>query len=290
MQTADEVTSAPFGGTVTLPFRLGSTAFEEKKMNKFVATCLAMAILLTAGCEARTQVAKQKALAQIDSLLGTIDVKRKEIELSVDALKDGLGGLRKAKITAQVKLDQLDRKAKPVEERLSTIDGTLKTLRDHLKSGTVVEIAGRSYSPDELKVMAQQVIAERKGAAEQLNGLRDSQVRLKKVVSTLERKQQDYEQKLSAIENRVAVIDASRIALTALKEAGEAMDGGDQGLARSVEKLEQKVTDLYAEVETELIFEDSKWNDSAGMDTFIAGVQKPADTIDAINKVLSHKP
>jgi chromosome segregation ATPase len=258
-------------------------------MKKLVATYLVLAVLLTAGCEARTQVAKEKALAKIDSLLGTIEVKRKEIELSMGALKDGLGGLRKAKITAQVQLDQIHRKVRPVEDRLSTIDDTLKTLRDHLKSGSSVEIAGRSYSPDQLKAMATQVIAERKGAAEQLNGLRDSQTRLKKVASTLERKQQDYEQNLLAIESRVAVIDASRIALTAMKEAGEAMDGGDLGLARSVEKLEEKVNDLYAEVETELIFEDSKWNDSAVMDTFIAGVQKPTDTIEAIDKVLAHR-
>jgi chromosome segregation ATPase len=254
-------------------------------MRKFVAICLASAVFGTAGCEARTEVAKEKALEKIDSLLGSMDVKRKEIELSVGALKEGLAGLRRAKITAQVKLEQIDRKARSVEERLSTIDDTLKTLRGHLKSGTAVEIAGRPYSQDELKLMATQVIAERKGAADQLTVLRESQARLKKVVVTLERKQQEYEQKLSAIDNRIAVIDASRSALTAMKEAGEAMDGGDQGLARNVEKLEEKVDDLYAEVETELVVEDAKWDDSA-MDKFIADLQKPTDTIEAIDKVL----
>lgn len=257
-------------------------------MKKLVATCLALAVLLMTGCDARTQVAKQKALEKIDSLLGTIDVKRKEIEMSVGALKDGLAGLRKAKIMAQVKLDQLDGKVRPVEDRISTIDDTLKTLRDHLKSGSSVEIAGRTYSPNELKTMAQQVIAERKGAAEQLSGLRNSQVRLKKVASTLERKQQDYESKLSAVENRVAVIDASRIALTAMKDAAEAMGSGDQGVARSVEKLEEKVSDLYAEVETDLIFEDAKWDEAATIDKFIVNLQKPDNTIEAIDKVLVH--
>ena len=248
-------------------------------MKKIVTACLAFAVLLTAGCEARTQVAKEKALEKIDSLLGSIDVKGKEIELSVSALKDGLSGLQKAKIMAQVKLKQLDTKVRPVEERISTVDDTLKTLRDHLKSGMAVEIAGRSYRQDELKVMAQQVIAERKGAAEQLSGLRDSQARLKKVVATLERKQQDYEQKLSAIGNRVAVIDASRIALMAMKEAGKALEGGDKGL----ERLEEKVNDLCAEVETELIVEDAKWD----TDNFMVNLQKPTDTIEAINKVLA---
>jgi len=257
-------------------------------MKKLAATCLAIVVLLTVGCEATSQVAREKALAQIDSLLGTIDVKRKEIELSVGALKDGLAGLWKAKITAQVKLDQLDRTARPVEERLTTIDDTLKTLRGHLKSGLAVEIAGRRYSQDDLKVMAQQVIAEGKVAAEKLSVLWDSQARLKKVVATLDRKQQEYEQKLSAIENRVAVIDASRIALTAMKDAAEAMGGGDQGLARSVEKLDEKVSDLYAEVQTELVVEDARWEEAATIDKFIVNLQKRTDTIEAINKLLAH--
>jgi phage shock protein A len=122
-----------------------------------------------------------------------------------------------------------------------------------------------------------------------LSGLRGSQARLKKVVATLERKQRDYEQKLSAIDNRLAVIDASRITLTAMKDAAEAMGSGDQGLTRSVEKLEEKVSDLYAEVQTELIVEDAKWDDSAGMDAFIVNLQKPTDTIEAIDKVLGQR-
>ncbi len=258
-------------------------------MRNSTVTILISALLLMAGCEARTQVAKEKALARIDSLLGSMDVKRQDIELSVGALNDGLVGLRKAKITAQVQLDQIDRKVRSVEDQVSTIDDTLKTLRDHLRSNRAVEIAGRSYSPDELKVMAQQVIAERKGAIKRLNVLQGSQARLKQVVSTLERRQQEYEQKLSAIENRVAMIDASRTALTAMKEANTALEGGDQGFAQSVERLEEKVSDLFAEVETELIVEDAKWDESP-MDGLIAGIRTQTDTIEAIDKALSRTP
>ena len=155
--------------------RTHSLAFGST--NGQIRHVLIPALLLAAGCEARTRVAKEKALAKIDSLLGNMDVKRKEVDLSVGALREGLAGLRKAKITAQVQLDQINRKVHAVEDRLSPLDDTLKTLRDHLKSGMVVEIAGRSYTPDELKVMAQ-VIAERKGAVEQLSVLQGSQARL----------------------------------------------------------------------------------------------------------------
>ena len=43
-------------------------------------------------------VAKDKIQAKIDSILGTMDVKRKEIEISVANLKEGINGLRRAKI------------------------------------------------------------------------------------------------------------------------------------------------------------------------------------------------
>ena len=71
-----------------------------------------------------------------------------------------------------------------------------------------------------------------------------------------------------------------------MKEAGKAIG---QAANKKLERLEEKVNDLYAEVETELIVEDAKW-DEAAMDKFIVDLQKPTDTIEAIDKVLSRKP
>ncbi len=41
------------------------------------------------GTKARIEVAKDKALKQLDDLLGSMDVKRKEIDLQVQGLKQG---------------------------------------------------------------------------------------------------------------------------------------------------------------------------------------------------------
>jgi hypothetical protein len=56
-------------------------------MKKIVAVSVCGLLLIglvTGGCGARTEVAKEKALEKIDSLLGSMDVKRKEIELSAN--------------------------------------------------------------------------------------------------------------------------------------------------------------------------------------------------------------
>ena len=58
-----------------------------------VVVCGALLVGLVHGCGARVEVAKDKAMQRIDSLLGSMDVKRKEIELSVTGLKEGIDGL-----------------------------------------------------------------------------------------------------------------------------------------------------------------------------------------------------
>ena len=182
--------------------------------------CGVLASALVLGCGARLEVAKDKVREKIDSLLGTMDVKRKEIELSVTGLREGISGLRKAKIKAQVGGDQIGRQAKPQEERLAAMDGALKTLKGHLETGKAVEIAGKTYSPEELKSLTEQVIQSRKACAAQVDAFHESQGRLQKVAATLERKQQEAQSRLTEIEGQLAVIDSNRIALTAMQTGG----------------------------------------------------------------------
>jgi chromosome segregation ATPase len=259
-------------------------------MKSFV---LMIAACLIVGCGARTEVAKDKVLAKIDSLLGSMDVKRKEIELSMKGLKDGVDGIRKAKIKAQVKHDQIQRQIDPVAGRIKSVDTTLKKLREHLASEQSVEIGGKTYSPKELTEMANKVIQARKDLAAQQEGLQKSQTSLKKVVSTLEKKQQDYQQSLTRLEAQIAEIDSKVVALKAMKDASAAMGDSEESLAENVANLEGKVNDLYAEVESELIGEDARWDAAAtekqinSVEAFIKATQDSTDTISEIDKILA---
>lgn len=151
-----------------------------------VLVCGILVIGFVHGCGARVEVAKARVKERIDSLLGTLDVKRKEIEIGMKGLTKGINGLRRAKIKAQVSGEQIGRQAKPHEGKLASMDVALKTLRGHLEAAGPVEIAGRNYSPQEIHDMTERVLQARKATAAQVEAFHESQSRLAKVVSTLD--------------------------------------------------------------------------------------------------------
>jgi predicted nucleic acid-binding Zn-ribbon protein len=253
---------------------------------------IVLSLCVLAGCDARTEVAKKKALEKIDSLLGSMDVKRKEVELSMKALKTGVDGIRKAKIKAQVKHDQIGQRAEPFQARIAQADTTLKKLRDYLVSNEAVEISGKEYSPDQLKKMANDVIAARKSNSDQVAGFDKSQANLKKVVTTLEKRQREYEARIVSLEGQIAQIDTQAVALKAMKDASASMGDADTTLDQNVTNLEDKVNDLFAETQAELLGEGEKWDATAAdteinsVDAFIKATQEPTDTISEIDKIL----
>jgi hypothetical protein len=257
-----------------------------------IVLCGALATVLAIGCEARMEVAKDKVKEQIDSLLGSMDVKRKEIEISVNGLKEGINNLRKAKIRVQVSNEQIQMQAKPVEEKLVNTDSALKTLRGHLETAKPVEIAGKTYNQEELKDLAERILRARKVCVGQTDGFHAAETRMNKVASTLERKQQDLQQHLSDIEGQLVVIDSNRIALVAIQQSAEAM-GDDASLAQSLDHLQKKVNSLYADIEVELRTEDAKWAEDLATkeidatQSLVAGLQNPRDTKDEIDQILA---
>jgi hypothetical protein len=260
-----------------------------------IVVCGALVTILALGCEARLQVAKERVREKIDSLLGSMDVKRKEIEISVNGLKEGINNLRKAKIKVQVNNEQIQREAKPQEERLVNTDSALQKLRGNLEASEPVEIAGKTYNQDELKDLADRILRARKVYVGQLDGFHSAEIRLEKVASTLERKQLDLQQHLTDIEGQLVVIDSNRIALVAMQQSAEAMGENDASLVKSLDHLQKKVNSLYADIEVGLRTEDAKWAEDLATkeidatETLVNGLQNPHDTIAEIDQILAKK-
>ena len=257
-----------------------------------VCLCSVFLAALALGCEARMEVAKERVLDKIDSLLGSMDVKRKYIEISLNGLKEGINNLRKAKIRSQVSNEQVESQARPLEEKLVSLDAALKILRGYLEANKPVEIAGKTYSQEELNNLTDRILQTRKTYVGQLAGFHEAEKRLDRVAATLERKQLDLQQRLTAIEGQLAVIDSNRIALVAMQKSAEAM-GNDGSLAQSLDTLQAKVNALYADVEVELRTEDAKWADEGkeidAVETNVAGFQTPQDRIGEIDTILNAK-
>jgi transcriptional regulator with PAS, ATPase and Fis domain len=156
-----------------------------------------------------------------------------------------------------------------------------------------VEIAGTNYSPTELKAMAERVLQARKSCSGQLEALHGSQERLQKVVATLDRKQQESQTRLTDIEGQVVVIDSNRIALTSMQQSAEAMGEDNASLTKSLDHLQDKVSNLFVDVESELRCEDAKWSDDANkeissVDAVVAGLQTSHDTVSEIDQILGN--
>jgi len=258
-----------------------------KRITVATISLLALAIVF-GGCGVRGQVAKEKVIQRIDSMLGTMDVKRKEIETSFASLEDAMHGLRKAKIKAQVKQDQISRKSELAAVHVGQLDETLRTLRTRLTGDVKAPVNGRTYSSAEIAGMTQQVIAERQDAVKQRDGFQLAISRLSKVVGTLESKQSHYESKLSEIQHQLTVIDSNRIALTAMQDAAAVMNDSDKSFANNVAQLEDKVNDLFADVEAGLMIENIHWQDgeASTIDQIVAAMQSPDDLVSKIDAIL----
>jgi phage shock protein A len=260
-----------------------------------IVLCGALATVLAFGCEARMEIAKERGKEQIDSLLGSMDVKRKEIEISVNGMKEGIISLRKAKIRVQVSNEQIQMQARSLEERLVNTDSALQRLRGHLEAAKPVEIAGKTYSQEELKDLADRILRARKVYVGQLDGFHSAETRLDKIASTLERKQLDLQQHLSDIEGQLVVLDSNRIALEAMQKSAEAMGENDSSLAKSLDHLQKKVNSLYAEIEVGLRTEDAKWAEDLAIteidatQSLVAKIRNPHDTIAEIDQILAKK-
>jgi hypothetical protein len=113
-----------------------------------------------------------------------------------------------------------------------------------------------------------------------VDAFHESQGRLQKVTATLERKQQEAQRRLTEVEGQLAV-----------QQAAAAM--GDEGsMAKSLDKLQDKVTNLFADVEVELRCEDEKWGEVAATkeidsaEALVAGLQTNHSTVAEIDKIL----
>lgn len=260
------------------------------------AVVLALAL---AGCGARVEVVKEKVLAQIDSLLGKMDVERKQIEIAMKGLQTGIDGIRKAKIKAKVQRDQVKEETSGIEAQVAKVDGALKVIRPHLDSKDTsevsIDISGTKYSPAELKNTAEKLIGERKKLGDKLSAVKTVETSLEQTASALEKQQNDYQQKIQKLEAQIGQIDAQSIALKAKREAAAAMAMGDDNLASSVKSLQDKVNSLLAGTTAELQSENEKWNETVvnkeidNIDATISKFKTTSDTASEIDKILGGK-
>jgi len=257
----------------------------EDRMFKWFA----LSLLVVAGCGPRTEVAIDKVRGTIDALLGETDVKRKEIARSLTALDEAIVSLQKARIKATLSEERLGEQLKPLEERRAAIDVTLGMLRERLAAGEGADLGGKTYPAEEVRGLADRVIAARRDLEAEVARLAKSRASLNQVIASLDRQRTDYESRLTRLRSQVAEIDAKAVALKTMRQAASSMGRADGKLAGGVADLEDQVASLFSDIEAELVAEDMKWNEQqseAEIDAVIATGSRAADTLTEIDRIL----
>jgi len=266
-------------------------------MKKFVVVCglgfaglVAMGLVLSG--RARTEVAVDRAVEQIDRVLDVRNVSRKEIAHVIESLNGGLVNLRKERIRAQVRLDQARERLKSHQQRVVEIDAALEVLRGHIEDESSATLAGRTYSPREVASMAEQLLKERTQSVGLVSRCNETCRRLEQVTGTLESKEEQFRSQISEVEHRIAVIDADQHALRAMESATSTFNGNEPGLNSGMQQLVAMVNDLHAEVTAGLYGQELNWSMSSNLpdidsaDAILSAVASPDDLLSRIDSVL----
>ena len=209
-------------------------------------------LLAITGCgDPRFEIARDQFLAQVDSLLGEIEVKRREIDPTIQRAGAALAQLTKARIEIQVQLSRISGDLAAVQGKLDETDKGLVRLRDLFGRDQPVEIAGQTYSPSEIRGLANHALSARKRLSAQAETLQSTHDRLQAVVALLEAREQAGRDRLDSLKQLLSEIDAKAAALEAIKDAARVCE--EVG-PLDFEDLEKQIRDLEVKIDGELAY------------------------------------
>ncbi len=180
-------------------------------------------LLLLAGCGPRWETAREQVLAQIDTLLDSIDLKSRQANDAVGELTKGVDQLTKARIDVQVRHTRLAEDLTAVQERIT------RTPEGHSRQSLVADAMSLKTTKD----------------------------RLARVLAVLESRERQARDRLHALRILLSQIDSKRVALKSLRKAVEVCESG----TLDFRKVEMEVRDLETQIDTELQFQEIRLND-----------------------------
>ncbi len=260
-------------------------------MYRYVICCVMLLALV--GCEARTQVARDKILAKIDKWLGELDVKRQKIENKRKELVDAVEEVRKKKIQAQVRLEEYENKTGQIEKDIQKIKSGLEVLRPHLSATEAVEINNKSYEPAEINDMANKIADDYEALNEKLGAYKATMKAFQQSYDLLSAQQSNFSESMKRMDQQLSQIDAKKEAIEGMKTAQTILGEGGSISDRFTE-LENEINDLFIDVEAEMRVENEKIAErerdlnsrSADVDSILKEIETVDTTASRIDAIL----
>lgn len=226
------------------------------------------------GCDARSQVAIQHVTDSIDAMLGKLDVSKKQIEMNISALNQGVEKMKTAKAKIRAQLNLVDRNTAPIKKKVDDVKDTMAKIRDAEKAGTTVSFSGKTFDPSQLQAANAELLKRYKSYQAQIASAESTKPTLESSLANIQAKIELYQEKLASLEDSMKKIDAKLVALKAMQETSAALGDADGSLASNVDALERDLASLEGEVDAGLLREDERYNASA--------TEKKISEVDAI--------
>ena len=250
-----------------------------------------LALAVASGCGAEIDVAVKKGRDALDRFLGEWDVRRAEIQRSIDAMKDGIDGIEKAKLLAEAKKKIANEDIELSKHRIERIDGALAKIRPALDVKGTSVIGEVSYTPEKVREMADVLLGERATVTSRTDELRGLVAMFDDAISADESNANEWRAQLRALGAKIREIDAKMDSARALREASTGI-GGSSMASTNLAELEAKVNDFDAEVRAGLELQKKKLEqrraktDFGGADVLLGKIEGSASRTGEIDKIL----
>jgi len=224
------------------------------------AGLLIVAIVVGAyvGCGARAQVAGEKVLAKIDDMIGSLDIKLKEIKNAHAALKKGAeeGYVMRQKNAYYV--EDLETKQKEVEAKIAKQSDELKEVIGMLEDGSLSDDKDKK---SKLTTFAEARAKSLTALKTQLEGSIKPLLGSYKKALTLQLKNEKASKaQLAKLETKISQIEAEKVRLDTMKQT-QSIVGSSESISDKFAELEKSVADLLIETKARGDIEEEKVND-----------------------------
>jgi chromosome segregation ATPase len=219
----------------------------------------------TSQWEARGKVAAEKVGDRIDLILGETKVREQEIDDGIAKLEQSKKVLRRGKVEAQVALEEIQGKQEYGETQIAKVDSHLRKIQTQLSlvsSSGEVAILGNTYSADQVKQAAKQLLNKRKNLDNTQDAYNRAAVMLEDSVAKLTARQRDVENKLSSLKAYREELRAKAKSLEIVKKSAATMGDASETYADQIADLEASMEELDRDIEVELRLEEAAFQEN----------------------------
>lgn len=221
---------------------------------------MGLGLLNMAGCGARAEVAKDKLLAQLDKVLGELNVKAAEIDKKRRDLTGEMQVVREKKFNAAVRLELLTKKQETSKQELEKLKQGLARVQpkmEEAKTNGKIELNGKEITADELNRMATDLINRVKSKESELGSQQTSIDALKRSADFLASQEKAAADMLGKLDLKITEIKDKKIAIDAVKSANS-MVGNDTSINDKIASLSKEIDNMFVDVETAMRVEEAK--------------------------------